>query len=238
MNLIISAEAWYKLEVAANVQPNQEISGFGKATRVNDNSDIYVTDIIVPPQEVGGSHVNIDVKNGGMDEAMRMIMERGDTIDQWRLWWHTHGAHGFTKPSPTDTDTLAMLSEQFGGWAAGLVIVADMKDPTAWVDVTSPLNIGGIKMDVKIEGYKNPNFLDDIMSMMDKVKRVAYRTTGNSRASNYALCDCTHAKTSHSTVKGVTGKCNVYNCPCTSFLDATKEVQAAGYGDHAWWGGE
>jgi hypothetical protein len=57
MTLVISELAAMKLRYAAQLMPKDEIGGFGR-TVVNDGT-VELRDIVIPPQEVGGAHVDI-----------------------------------------------------------------------------------------------------------------------------------------------------------------------------------
>ena len=57
--LYLSEVASLKLRYAADEIPNDEVSGFGRV-EVDERGRLILADIVIPPQEVGGAHVEID----------------------------------------------------------------------------------------------------------------------------------------------------------------------------------
>lgn len=70
--LHISERAALKLQYAAEEMPSDEISGFGRTADRGDGI-IELIDIIIPPQEVGGAHVDIspEVRDAFWDLVIR-----------------------------------------------------------------------------------------------------------------------------------------------------------------------
>ena len=146
MSMRLTTQVNLKLHYAANYNGNLEVGGFGK-TEIIDGV-IVVTDIIIPPQIVEGAHTDIDVERGDMDWMMRFLADRGESFDQWRLWWHSH-ANMQTTPSGTDTNTLAMLARNLDPWFAGLVINV-RGDRTAFLCVSYPVALRADKLDLVV----------------------------------------------------------------------------------------
>lgn len=85
-----------------------EISGFGLVDEIDGS--LYVADIILPDQEAGPGHVDLDQR-----DITRIITERvmaGDLKfpERLKLWWHSHSDFGCFK-SGTDDATVDRLLE-------------------------------------------------------------------------------------------------------------------------------
>ena len=134
MSLILTQRAETMMRYAFRVQPTLEVGGFGKLELLADGKGAVVTDILIPPQEVGSTAV--DFKRTGMEWMMVELMKRGETLADWNLWWHSHHSMG-AFASGTDTDTLEGFAPMLGkGWAIGLV--GDLKDKwVAWLNVAN-----------------------------------------------------------------------------------------------------
>lgn len=170
MRLVLSARAAAFLRYAAEEDPHMEISGFGRTT-VLPNDDIYVDDIILPPQEVGAGHVKIDVD--GLDVAMQYVMtEKGESLGQWRMWWHSHGSGG-AFASGTDKDTLAMLAEYMGGWALGHVITSK-EDRYTWLSVAQPFHFEFEPKHIT-EGYTSKSLRERVQEAFKGVRKRSYQ---------------------------------------------------------------
>lgn len=124
----ITQEAWQYIRAAVMFRPNKEVAGFGRVHL--DEDRLLVDAILVPPQEIGAAHAELEVARGDLDWLWSQIMQRGDQVNQWRFWWHSHASMG-TSPSGTDHNTLKMLATQFGGWACGAVFNNKL-EATGW----------------------------------------------------------------------------------------------------------
>lgn len=77
--LLISETAALKLRYAADEMPNNEISGFGRTIERGDGI-IELIDIVIPPQEVGGAHV--DISPEVRDAFWDIVIKNGCTGEQ------------------------------------------------------------------------------------------------------------------------------------------------------------
>lgn len=105
------------LRYAVETRPKYEVQGFGSIAK-GDDGDIWLTDIIIPPQEVSGA--SVDLNPTDLEKLMLLLSERKQSLSDWPVWWHSHAGMGVS-PSGTDTNTLDMLAKEYGGVAIGLV---------------------------------------------------------------------------------------------------------------------
>lgn len=158
------------LRYAVETHPKLEVQGFGKV-EIEPDGDISVVDIIIPPHEVQGA--SVDLKPEVLEQFMMALSQRGETLSDWRLWWHSHAGMGVS-PSGTDTNTLEMLSKEYEGVALGMVTnVAG--DYHAWYSVTQKVEYFGQhtmsgKMSVLYERYHDKKLAGLVAEMMKHVK--------------------------------------------------------------------
>lgn len=136
-NLHFTQEAWLKIQAAVHYDPKNEISFFGHMVRNEDGPDGQsmhtVDDIIIPPQEAGGAHVDFDVAKGDLDWLLSTIIARGQQPSEYRFWGHSHNTMG-TTPSGQDHSTLGMLATKawpIAGYGVGAVFNT-RQEVTAW----------------------------------------------------------------------------------------------------------
>ena len=87
---IIIPEHLYQKMYGYTYAAKGEISGLGKVEIKGE--DIYVKDIIITKQEtsVAGTTLNSKALAGFIVE----LAQRGENLENWKLWWHTHNDFG------------------------------------------------------------------------------------------------------------------------------------------------
>lgn len=169
MDIILSLRAELMLKYAVKHDTGLEVGGFGR-TSFTDKGDIYVDDILIPPQEVQPAHTAIEVEH--LEWLLARLAERGENMDDWRLWWHSHCNMGVT-PSGTDLTTLDELArDAWDSYAVGMV-VNSRDERYSWVSVAKPLVL---KQELKVvtQGYVDEEVKAEVTEMMGLVKRKAY----------------------------------------------------------------
>jgi hypothetical protein len=130
--LHITYEAYQKMALYIEAASG-EISGLGTITRTNE---LTVDDVFIFPQECGGAHTEIDMKDIA-NEMIRIDKEGGNT-GAVKVWWHSHAdMEAFF--SGTDTDTI----EEMGATFPYLVSIVGNKRGqfNARVDVFNPIRM-------------------------------------------------------------------------------------------------
>jgi hypothetical protein len=101
MKITIGLEASKKLKNFVDLTPG-EISGLGKSHKTEDGN-IFVDDIILLKQTCSGATTDLD------DDAMALagfkMMEDGESLEEWNVWWHSH-ANMNVFWSTTDDNTI------------------------------------------------------------------------------------------------------------------------------------
>ena len=168
--ILLTKKARQMIELAVQKEPTLEVGGFG---RVELRSGmIVVTQIFIPPQEVGTAHT--DIEGADLRVALEALLRAGSTLSQWSFWWHSHCSMGVT-PSGQDDSTLRLLVQEVPqlGWFAGMV--TNVKgDYHGWLEVTRPLPIN-TKVDVYLDEEPIPKkTVEEVDRMMEHVKRKVY----------------------------------------------------------------
>lgn len=179
MELEINSNAWQMLRVAVLHDRTQEVAGFGRI-EVRDNI-IIVDDILIPPQEIGGAHAEMERKD--LDWLLVQLAQRGEHAKDWSLWWHSHASMS-TSPSSTDHSTLKDLARQSSeGYALGLVVNAN-GDATAWAAVRSSLSNVFVEetLHVVYEEHIDEELRDYVKGMMEHVTKSAGKWFNNDNA--------------------------------------------------------
>jgi len=88
---------------------NNEVAIFGKVRL--QNGFIWITDIHVPPQEVGGASTEMDAAELAI--MYTGLIEADEDISDWRCWIHKHPGGGTKPTSGVDNTTLEALAKQF-----------------------------------------------------------------------------------------------------------------------------
>jgi len=147
--LIIEYPAWQMLRAAAKHKPNLEIAGFAKGRIDMEAGEIYLTDILIPPQDIGGAHAEMEA--GDLDWLMGQIVVRSDQPKDWFIWWHSHTTMGIG-PSSQDHKTLFELAAQHSNsFALGLIVYSNHTAPVAWAAYKSPLTGRFVEQDFPVE---------------------------------------------------------------------------------------
>ena len=82
-----------------------EVSGLGKVKITKD--EVVITDAILIEQECSGSETTLDEEM--LSKFIVDSVKRGETLRDYRLWWHSHNDFGVFWSS-TDEDTIKKLS--------------------------------------------------------------------------------------------------------------------------------
>ena len=168
--LIFTPKAWHQIQLAVHHDTSKEVSGFGRTVLDPERDSIVVTDIFIPPQEIGGAHT--DISGDQLTTwGEQLFAERKELLADWRLWWHSHQKMG-VNPSGQDTITLRMLAQLFNGWAVGMV-VNDRLESHIWVDVSVPTNVT-YQMKHELDIAASPEWEDEVKTMMLNVKPKPY----------------------------------------------------------------
>lgn len=163
---------------AANHNKSLEVGGFGHLMQVDDGQDIIIDDIYIPPQIVQGAHTDIDVE--GLDALMAHAASLGQTVDEWRLWWHSHANMG-AFASGQDEQTLFQQAEWFDSWAIGLT-VNTKGERFAWINTHLPFRMMMKDLPVGVY-YPMPDTRDEyIDGLMKEVKARTYSGPSNPTA--------------------------------------------------------
>jgi hypothetical protein len=168
----ITDRAWHMMMLAARTAYGTkylEVAGFAKA-RIDDAQGIItVEDVLIPPQEVGGAHADVDVED--LDWLMSTLLARGENPRDWFVWWHSHVSMS-TSPSNTDHDTLFTLAQQsWAGFAVGLVVNVK-HEHTGWVAYRSPILPNKWveqNLPVEVEELADPVLAAQVADMMENV---------------------------------------------------------------------
>ena len=154
---------------AARHDKTLEVGGFARATIDLERNDIVVDDVLIPPQEIGGAHA--DMEEDDLLWLGAQVVSRGEHLKDWLVWWHSHAGMS-TGPSQTDHDTLITLAKQSRAhYAVGLVVNAK-GESTAWWVFESPMFPGVYieqTLNVDVEEKLAPEIQDYIDHMMEHV---------------------------------------------------------------------
>lgn len=149
-HLVLSRRVQDMLKFAVNTHPDKEVQGFGRVERDVDG-DIWVRDIIIPPQTVTGA--SVDLKPEVLTALMLELHKNNQVLSDWPLWWHSHANMG-TGPSNVDENTLKSLAQEMDGYALGLVTNVS-GGYTAWFAAVAESKFGNFvhtsKMEVLVE---------------------------------------------------------------------------------------
>lgn len=196
------------LRYAAEFKPGLEVAGFGRTTLMENDLDILVDEIYIPPQIVQAAHADIKGPgeaggDGMLEEFLHYIATHchwcrggveehdpedghdfeGEAWNNWRLWWHSHGKLE-AKPSATDDDSLRKLARLLGGWSVGLVINA-AGARHAWAAVHQPpFNVLLQHTDFTYYQHELPEVKRRIEEMMERVEEKKYTPPTNNWQGN------------------------------------------------------
>ena len=171
----ITPRAWRMMMLAARTK-TLEVAGFAKA-RITDDGVIEVLDVIIPPQDVGSAHADIDV--GQLDWLMSELLARGEAPKDWFLHWHSHVNMG-TSPSSIDQNTLFELAKQSqAGFAVGLVvnIRGETNGRVAFKSPVLPGQLVEQTLNVEVQEEPNPELEELVGAMMEQVKEKKWQAT-------------------------------------------------------------
>jgi hypothetical protein len=159
---------WY----AVQTRPKYEMQGFGKLVS-QDDGDLLVTDIIIPPQEVSGGAVETTGQHLHQLWVAMSELEPPQFAIDWPLWFHSHGSMGVFA-SNEDKTTLEAFATEFGGVAVGLV-TNGKEEFYAWyaAEVKTPWGKPfheSTKLDVYVEHETSPAIEKSVKAMMESVK--------------------------------------------------------------------
>ena len=194
--ILLTKKARQMIELAVQKEPTLEVGGFGRVEL--RSGTIVVTQIFIPPQEVGAAHT--DIEGADLRVALEALLRAGSTLSQWSFWWHSHCSMGVT-PSGQDDSTLRLLVQEVPelGWFAGMV--TNVKgDYHGWLEVTRPLPIN-TKVDVYLDEEPVPRkTVEEVDRMMEHVKRKVYTPpkptaalwagSGNQHSNHTKDCNC------------------------------------------------
>jgi proteasome lid subunit RPN8/RPN11 len=151
-----------------------EVAGFARAHAAD--GVIIVDDVLVPPQDVGGAHADVEVED--LDWLMSTVLARGEQPKEWFVWWHSH-VNMSTSPSSTDHNTLTELAKQArAGFAIGLVI--NIKgEATGWAVYESPMMKGHyVEQSLPVElSYLDEALAPAVADMMSHVVETKWMPT-------------------------------------------------------------
>lgn len=122
LRIVYDAVAYYKIMHWVQEAGLDEISGFGKVTRLKDGT-LKVIDAILLPQRNGAGHTEIEANDLGKAEFLLK-----DTPGELRLWWHSHVKMECFWSS-TDLDTIELLGRH--GWILATVFNQRWENRTA-----------------------------------------------------------------------------------------------------------
>ena len=167
--LHITARVQQMLHYAVMNQPNLEVGGYGKLEIVGegDKQEFWFTDILIPPQEVAGAA--LDFGQEGVAWAMLQLADRGETLSDWNIWWHSHSTLA-PSHSNQDTTTLEQFAEMVSsGWAIG-VVTNTKREWDCWLHVTTgPWPLTQNKVELALEPFPPNKELNDEVDEMMKV---------------------------------------------------------------------
>jgi len=168
--ILLTRQARQMIELAVAEEPTLEVSGFGRVKI--EGSSIVVTNIFIPPQEVGSVHTDIEGDN--LRIALEAFLRANSTLADWAFWWHSHCSMS-VGPSGQDLETLELLAGEVPtlGWFAGMV--TNVKgDYHGWINVTKPVPVT-TKLNVFCEEDPVPKKLRErVADMMKNVKKKTY----------------------------------------------------------------
>lgn len=87
LTISFKPEALAKME-AYIAGVDSEISGFGKTEYDPYTDSIIVLDVMIAPQRVTGVTTTLD--RDGLAAWQMDLDKAGDSVANWRLWWHSH----------------------------------------------------------------------------------------------------------------------------------------------------
>jgi hypothetical protein len=104
----IDWEVYHKMMMYCQSAPG-EISGFGKCGRMSlGNTPMYcMNDVKIFKQECGNADTELDM--GALSQFIVDLDKQGESVRQWRIWWHTHNDFGVFF-SGVDVATIKLLS--------------------------------------------------------------------------------------------------------------------------------
>lgn len=103
--LVLTQKSYNKLRGYVDNCEN-EISGLGKVKKLHNG--FLITDIIILKQTVSGASTNLDID--AMGKFAFEIMQRGEKIEDYKLWWHSH-ADMSAFFSSTDIETIKQTKD-------------------------------------------------------------------------------------------------------------------------------
>jgi proteasome lid subunit RPN8/RPN11 len=146
---------------------NNEISGLGKISRLNDI--ITIEDIKIFKQTASPTETTLNKNDLGMfyDE----IVQKGESLVDWKLWWHSHALMK-AYFSSVDLDTIEDFDNDLSenNWMLSIVSNHD-GDLLARIDVFSPIRCTMHQIDWEIDFRDQQTTLNAINEIKEKVNK-------------------------------------------------------------------
>jgi hypothetical protein len=162
----LTKKAAQMMRTAVLEAPTLEVLGFGKVTV--DSGIITITDVIIPPQEVGAVHTDLEADD--LREWLTSLAQIGMVLADWPLWWHSHCSMN-VGPSTQDTKTLALLAESVPslGWFAGIVTNV-RSEYHGWINTTRPVDLSAT-LSVDVDDPIPVSIINAVKDMMKEVRK-------------------------------------------------------------------
>ena len=107
--VIIPGKVWAKMSYYCQLAKG-EVSGMGTVVQ-RDDETLEVTNIIMLKQDGSGAHT--EMSQDVLDSFMLRLARKGQSLQDWKVWWHTHHDFG-TFWSGVDTGNIENMKKILG----------------------------------------------------------------------------------------------------------------------------
>ena len=107
--VIIPGKVWAKMQYYCQAAKG-EVSGMGTVIQKDDET-LEVTNIIMLKQD--GSGASTEMSQDALDAFMLKLARKGQSLQDWKVWWHTHDDFGCFW-SGIDTNNISNMKKILG----------------------------------------------------------------------------------------------------------------------------
>lgn len=174
MILHIPIQIWQQMRYYAKASTPNEVTGIGTIRASHSKTELYVTEVFLPPQRTSPSFSQFD--EGALNEVIYdLICQDPERSEELRFRWHSHGE------SPAFWSSIDMqdIESWESSWVVNAVINAH-GDFLARLDIFEPLRVRNVELDLCIDYPEDSNlFAQCITEIQSKVRR--YQEKGESQ---------------------------------------------------------
>lgn len=148
-----------------------EISGVAAISQINEQEYIVHDDVIIYPQECSLHGTEFDARAYAMWCHTYMEQDRGEEINRYRLWWHSHVC-SLPYLSSTDESTIAKWGQGIRPWNVS-VVGTKHNGAIMALDIFRPKRKRFAYRGMRLKNQLTPKeFLELIVSRQDKIQEL------------------------------------------------------------------